>query len=59
MDPASHGPAIRARLGVGPQNDTLDEELTVEENLWVYGRFFGLPWPRCAARRLSCSSSPS
>ncbi len=43
MDPATHGPRIRARLGVVPQRDSLDEELTVEENLWVYGRYFGLP----------------
>ena len=42
LDPATHGPAIRARLGVVPQRDTLDEELTVEENLWIYGRYFGL-----------------
>ena len=42
MDPATHGPAIRARLGVVPQRDTLDEELTVEENIVVYGRYFGL-----------------
>src|SRR6478609_3847768 len=42
LDPASDGPAIRARLGVCPQNDILDEDLSVEENLWVYGRFFGL-----------------
>lgn len=43
MDPATDGPRIRARLGVVPQRDSLDEELTVEENLWVYGRYFGLP----------------
>jgi lipooligosaccharide transport system ATP-binding protein len=43
MDPAVDGPAIRARLGVVPQRDSLDEELTVEENIWVYGRYFGLP----------------
>jgi lipooligosaccharide transport system ATP-binding protein len=42
-DPATGGPAIRARLGVVPQRDTLDEELTVEENIIVYGRYFGLP----------------
>jgi lipooligosaccharide transport system ATP-binding protein len=42
QDPANHGPAIRARLGVVPQKDTLDEELSVEENLWIYGRYFGL-----------------
>jgi lipooligosaccharide transport system ATP-binding protein len=43
MDPTADGPAIRARLGVVPQRDTLDEELTVRENLLVYGRYFGLP----------------
>ncbi len=42
MDPATDGPAIRSRLGVCPQKDILDEDLSVEENLWVYGRFFGL-----------------
>jgi lipooligosaccharide transport system ATP-binding protein len=43
LDPGTDGPAIRARLGVVPQRDTLDEELTVRENLLVYGRYFGLP----------------
>ncbi|CAN5544412.1 hypothetical protein BH20ACT23_BH20ACT23_08830 [soil metagenome] len=38
MDPASRGPEIRARLGVVPQEDTLDTELTVNENLYIYGR---------------------
>jgi lipooligosaccharide transport system ATP-binding protein len=42
MDPVSQGPAIRARLGVVPQEDTLDVELTVRENLLIYGRYFGL-----------------
>ena len=44
LDPAMHGPEIRARLGVVPQEDTLDLELTVRENLQMYGRFFDLPW---------------
>jgi lipooligosaccharide transport system ATP-binding protein len=43
MDPATQGPKIRARLGVVPQQDTLDTELTVRENLYIYGRYFGLP----------------
>ncbi|WP_363326359.1 ABC transporter ATP-binding protein [Haloactinopolyspora sp.] len=43
LDPATDGPAIRARLGVVPQRDALDEELTVRENIIVYGRYFGLP----------------
>jgi lipooligosaccharide transport system ATP-binding protein len=43
MDPATDGPAIRAQIGVCPQEDTLDTELTVRDNLFVYGRYFGLP----------------
>ncbi len=50
MDPATDGPAIRARLGVCPQRDILDEDLSVEENLWVYGRFFGLSRSEVRAR---------
>lgn len=41
-DPNSQGPEIRAHLGVVPQQDNLDPELTVWENLYAYGRFFGL-----------------
>ncbi len=43
MDPATDGPRIRARLGVVPQADTLDLELHVDENLYTYARYFGLP----------------
>jgi lipooligosaccharide transport system ATP-binding protein len=42
-DPAVDGPAIRSRLGVVPQQDNLDMELTVWENLYIYGRYFGIP----------------
>ena len=42
LDPRHDGPRIRARLGVVPQRDTLDEELTVRENVMVYGRYFGM-----------------
>jgi lipooligosaccharide transport system ATP-binding protein len=42
MDPVKQGSEIRARLGVVPQADTLDNELTVRENLIIYGRYFGL-----------------
>ncbi|WP_443680381.1 ABC transporter ATP-binding protein [Nocardioides mangrovi] len=42
-DPATDGPEIRARIGVCPQEDTLDTELNVRDNLIVYGRYFGLP----------------
>ena len=41
-DPEEHGPQIRAHLGVVPQQDNLDSELTVTENLFIYGRYFGL-----------------
>ena len=43
LDPATHGPEVRAHLGVVPQQDNLDEELSVTDNLVVYGRYFGLP----------------
>ncbi|MEU7676574.1 ABC transporter ATP-binding protein/permease [Micromonospora taraxaci] len=43
MDPMTQGPQIRARLGVVTQDDHLDNELTVRENLHIYGRYFGLP----------------
>jgi lipooligosaccharide transport system ATP-binding protein len=49
-DPALDGPVIRARLGVVPQQDTLDTELTVRENLLIYGRYFGLSRSACARR---------
>ncbi len=42
MDPDREGPQIRARLGVVPQQDNLDNELTVRQNLHIYGRYFGL-----------------
>jgi lipooligosaccharide transport system ATP-binding protein len=43
LDPATDGPLIKQRMGVVPQQDTLDFELTVFENVLVYGRYFGLP----------------
>jgi len=43
LDPARDGVEIRGRLGVVPQEDSLDMELTVRENIIVYGRYFGLP----------------
>jgi lipooligosaccharide transport system ATP-binding protein len=49
MDPGGDGPRIRARIGVVPQQDTLDTELTVEDNLVIYGRYFGMK--RSEARR--------
>jgi lipooligosaccharide transport system ATP-binding protein len=51
MDPAVDGARIRARLGVVPQQDSLDGEMTVRDNLFIYGRYFGLPRAEC--RRLA------
>jgi len=42
-DPRTQGGEIRARLGVVPQEDNLDTELTVFDNLLIYGRYFGMP----------------
>ncbi|TMM33784.1 MAG: ABC transporter ATP-binding protein [Actinobacteria bacterium] len=50
MDPHRQGTAIRARLGVCPQLDSLDPELTVAENLVTYARYFGIPRRTAKAR---------
>jgi lipooligosaccharide transport system ATP-binding protein len=50
MDPATHGREIRSRIGVVPQTDQLDMELSVEENLIIYGRYFDLPRRLCRER---------
>jgi len=50
LDPATDGPTIRGRLGVVPQDDTLDEGLTVRDNLYTYGRYFGLSRTTSAER---------
>jgi lipooligosaccharide transport system ATP-binding protein len=50
LDPATHGTQIRARIGVVPQADQLDEQLTVQDNLMLYGRYFDLPRSECRRR---------
>lgn len=50
LDPATDGSVIRARMGVVPQTDNLDQELTVEENLIIYGRYFDIPRSECRER---------
>jgi lipooligosaccharide transport system ATP-binding protein len=50
LDPDRHGPDIRSRLGVVPQQDNLDGELNARENLFIYGRYFGLPAAVCRAK---------
>jgi lipooligosaccharide transport system ATP-binding protein len=49
-NPMTDGPAIRARIGVVPQDDNLDTELTVWDNLVIYGRYFGLPMAQIRER---------
>ncbi|TME14938.1 MAG: ABC transporter ATP-binding protein [Chloroflexi bacterium] len=50
LDPAVDGPRIRARVGVVPQLDTLDMELSVRENLVIYGRYFDLTYAEAGRR---------
>jgi lipooligosaccharide transport system ATP-binding protein len=50
LDAAHSGPLIRARMGVVPQADTLDSELSVLENLLIYGRYFDLSWAEARRR---------
>ena len=50
MDPAVDGRTIRGRIGVVPQLDQLDKELTVEENLIIYGRYFDLSRQQARAK---------
>ena len=45
LDPKDDGPTIRGRIGVVPQEDNHDTELTVWDNLLIYGRYFDLPRP--------------
>ena len=50
MDPAADGRRIKARLGVVPQDDNLDTDLTVAENLRAYARYFDVPAAEARAR---------
>jgi lipooligosaccharide transport system ATP-binding protein len=50
MDPRSDAPRIKSRLGVVPQLDNLDTELTVRENLEMYARYFDIGAEAARAR---------
>jgi lipooligosaccharide transport system ATP-binding protein len=50
LDVAADPGAVRARIGIVPQDNNLDPDLTVRENLELYARYFGIE-PRVAARR--------
>jgi lipooligosaccharide transport system ATP-binding protein len=43
LDPRADGAEIRGRIGVVPQEDTLELELSVRQNLEMFGRYFDLP----------------
>jgi lipooligosaccharide transport system ATP-binding protein len=43
LDPLTQASQIKARLGVVPQQDNLDIELTLRENLLMYARYFDVP----------------
>ena len=60
MDPRTHASRIKARLGVVPQQDNLDAEITVRENLLMYARYFDIPRDVAQKRaQTSCWSSSS
>jgi lipooligosaccharide transport system ATP-binding protein len=50
LDVTRDGRAIKARVGVVPQENNLDPDLSVRENLLVYARYFRLPRAEAAAR---------
>ena len=50
MDPVAQASEIKARIGVAPQIDNLDIELTVRENLEMYARYFDVPREVAASR---------
>lgn len=52
LDPEHDGREIRSRMGVVPQTDQLDAELTVSENLLIYGRYFDIPRAECRRRAI-------
>lgn len=49
-DPAREQTRIRERLGICPQADNLDLDLTVVENITTYARYFGMSRGRARAR---------
>jgi lipooligosaccharide transport system ATP-binding protein len=49
MTPANHS-AIKARLGIVQQEESLDPDLSVEKNLTVYASYFGIPRAEASRR---------
>ncbi len=50
MDIRTHWRVVKARIGVCHQENTLDPDLTVEENLWIFAGYFGIPLAEAKAR---------
>ena len=50
LDVSHHAADVKRQIGVVSQANTLDRSLTVWENLYYHGRFFGLPRPRARSR---------
>jgi lipooligosaccharide transport system ATP-binding protein len=50
LDPASRERDVKRQIGVVPQETNLDSVITVEENLFVHGRYFDLPSAEARAR---------
>jgi lipooligosaccharide transport system ATP-binding protein len=50
LDVRRHARAVKRQLGVVHQAVTLDDALTVRENLVVYGRYFDLSWAEARRR---------
>ncbi|MFN2433006.1 MAG: ATP-binding cassette domain-containing protein [Gemmatimonadota bacterium] len=50
LEPARAARAIKRRLGVLPQEDSLDPDLTVRKNLTVYARYFDIGRSTAASR---------
>jgi lipooligosaccharide transport system ATP-binding protein len=50
FDPAKNARAIKARIGIVPQENALDEALTVFENMQLYARFVGVGRKTAAER---------
>ena len=49
-DPAEDGPSLRRQTGVLTESPSLDDKLTAEENLTIYGRLYGVEASRLHAR---------
>jgi ABC-2 type transport system ATP-binding protein len=50
LDVSRHAADVKRQIGVVSQANTLDRSLTVWENLYYHGRFFGVPRPQARAR---------